>query len=148
MRKLMPALILSCVSLAFCGTVSTVSAAGLDRAECRPLTSENARACCAAVNWKHLVVTNDQELCRSLRRGQPLAASLAVGTPESPNPPLGTNPPPGNNPPSGTLDQGQNNGFGNGDQTAPGDSQPNNNAENANNGDGRANPSNSSSSIN
>ena len=134
MRKLILAVALSCVTAGFCGTAS---AARLDPAECRPLTQDNAQACCAAANWKHLVLSSEQELCHNLRPGKPLAAALPTnvpGTPPETNPPSNTNP-------LGTPEKGINNGFGNGDQNPPGNSGPNNNAEN--DVGGRANPSNS-----
>jgi hypothetical protein len=137
MRKLILALALSGVSLGFSGMAS----AELNKADCRPLTQDNARACCTATNWNKLILSSDQDLCSKLGLNQlnpPLAATppAALGTP-----PVDTNPPDDTNPPA----QGINNGFGNGDQTAPGSSEPNNNAEN--DSGGRANPSSSPGST-
>jgi hypothetical protein len=144
MRKLIFALALSGVSLGFSGMAS---ADRIDAASCRPLTSDNMRACCSAANWKSLVRTSDRGICLG-RQSLAVSPPAAVGTPPgSTTPPDDTNPP--ENPP-GTADKGVNNGFGNGDQTAPGNSLPHNTAENANGQDigGRNNPSNSPNSTN
>jgi hypothetical protein len=122
------------------------SAESLNRADCRPITAENAKACCAAANWKTLILPQDEDFCLARRQNEPLASltpdvnTLEPGTPPAgiTNPPGDTNNPPGdtNNPPDDTnnppdtADNGINNGFGNGDQVAPGNSELTNNAEN------------------
>ena len=136
MRKLGFLLVLSCVTAGFSGMASAET---LNSADCRPITAENAKACCAAANWKTLILPQDEDFCRARRQNQPLASlapdinTLEPGTPpaETTNPPADTNNPPDdiNNPPD-TADNGINNGFGNGDQVAPGNSEPTNNAEN------------------
>src|SRR5437868_3558093 len=129
MRKLIPALAI--VALASFVSFSPASAARLDSAQCRPLSSDNAGDCCAAANWKKLVRSADRAICLNIRRGEPLskALSASVNAAQPPaTPPGGTNNPPAD--PPGTTAKGINNGFGNGDQDAPGSSKPHNNAEN------------------
>jgi hypothetical protein len=138
MRKLIPLLLFSCVSL---GYFDMASAARLEPADCRPLTGDNARACCTAPNWKKLILSSDAELCRTYS-----TQTLSTQTLTSPATALGT--PPSGSPenPPGTPEHGVNNGFGNGDQTPPGSSGPNNNAEN--DVGGRVSPSGSPNSAN
>ena len=130
MRKLTLALLLSCIGLGFSGMASAES---LKASDCRPLTKANAEACCAAANLRNVIRPQDEVLCRVETITQPVASPpTALGTPPgAPNP---------NNPPD-TADKGINNGFGNGDQDAPGNSLANNNAEN--DVGGRSNPSSS-----
>ena len=137
MRKLIFLSLLSCVISGFSGSAS---ADRLDPASCRPLTSKNVMACCSAASWKSLVRTSDQDICLA-RVDQPFAAPN-VNTPAPGAPPDDTN-----NPPD-TGQKGRNNGFGNGDQDAPGNSLTNNNAENDNKGAKHDNPSNSPNSNN
>jgi hypothetical protein len=138
MRRLAFFLAISCVTW---GMSSAASAETLTASDCRPLSSSNADACCAAANWQKLVRPQDASICK--RRTQTLTSSppAAVGSPPDTTTPPGTTNPPG-------TDTGFNNGFGNGNQSAPGGSLPNNNAENANNGTGRNNPSGSPNSGN
>ena len=139
MRKLTLVLALSCVSWGFSGMASAES---LKASDCRPLTRANAQACCAALSLRNVLRPQDQELCR-IRPTNPLAAAPSTnvaGAPGSPSPPDDTN-----NPPD-TPVSGFNNGFGNGDQNAPGNSGPNNNAENAT--PGRNSPGNSGNNGN
>jgi hypothetical protein len=121
MRKLPLVLALSCVSWGFAGMASAES---LKASDCRPLTSANAEACCSAANLRALLSPQDEALCpaRPTQTVVSPAPATALGSPPDTTPPDDTNPP-------GAL--GVNNGFGNGDETAPGSSGPNNNAENA-----------------
>jgi hypothetical protein len=119
MRKLPLVLALSCVSWGFPGMASAES---LRASDCRPLTSANAEVCCSAANLRALLSPQDEALCRT-RPTQTLATPSVA----SPSTALGS--PPDTTSPPAAL--GVNNGFGNGDETAPGNSEPNNNAENA-----------------
>ena len=139
MRKLIFASALCCVSLGFSGMASAES---LKLSDCRPLTSANAKACCAAPNLR--TVLEGEALCQAQRTQTLVSPPTALGTPPGiPSPPGDTGNPPGT---PGTADKGINNGFGNGDQNAPGNSGPNNNAEN--DVGGRSNPSGSPNSTN
>jgi hypothetical protein len=139
MRKLIPVLLFSCVTLGYAGMAS---AASLEPADCRPLTPDNARACCTAPNSKTLILSGDVELCRAWSTQTQTLTSPATGLGTPPSSSSSENPP--GNPPGSEL--GVNNGFGNGNQTAPGGSEPNNNAEN--DPGGRSNPSGSPNSAN
>jgi hypothetical protein len=101
----------------------------LTKADCRPLTADNARECCAAPNWKALITSRDEVICKRPE----LAPPLALTTPPTATPP--ETPPPGTEPPTEPPEQtvGINNGHGNLDQNAPGNSLTNNNAENSEN---------------
>jgi hypothetical protein len=60
----------------------------LMRADCRPLTPENLRACCAADNWRDLIRSGDEAFCNADEFGQPLAATpQATATPGVPGTP-------------------------------------------------------------
>jgi hypothetical protein len=97
------------------------------------LTAANAEACCAA-NLRSTLRPQDQALCRSQLNRPVASPPAALGSP----PGTKTTDDP-NNPSTPGVTDGQNNGFGNGDQNAPGGSLPNNNAENAH--PNRADPS-------
>jgi hypothetical protein len=140
MRKLGFTIALSCAAAGFSWMAAAES---LKASDCRPLTGKNAAVCCAAANWNTVVRSVDQDICRKQRLGQPLGAMGESGTPA--NPPGTPNPPDTSSPPE-TADKGINNGFGNGDQDAPGNSLGNNNAEN--DAGGRGNPSGSPNSTN
>src|SRR6266540_3324213 len=99
MRKLPLILVFSGLGL----SLSTMaSAESLTAADCRPLTQDNAQACCAAANWKKLVLSGDEELCRQSRLGLPLAAAPAITVPETPVAPGTPNPPEATTPPGTT----------------------------------------------
>ena len=109
------------------GLSQLAPAKALTNADCRPLTQENARACCAAANWKALIRSGDEALCKKPEFSAPLAATPpATATTETPETPPGTEP-------STVQAAGNNNGHGNLDQNAPGNSEANNNAENSEN---------------
>src|SRR5262245_40164031 len=97
MRKLPFVLALSCVSWGFAGMASAES---LKASDCRPLTSANAEACCAAASLRALLRPQDEALCRA-RPTQTIttpAPATALGTPPGVNPPDDTTNPPGNPP--------------------------------------------------
>jgi hypothetical protein len=142
MRKLIFALLLSCVSFGFSGTAS---AERLSAADCQPLNENNARACCAAANSNAIILSRDAEICRALGFDQPFAAAPpnisppeTPDTPDTPDPPDPTNPPdtaslgnpgnePGTNGPGSEVGKsGENppsdNGGGFGDSEAHGNS--------------------------
>ena len=113
---------LALVSATF-GLSLLAPANALTKADCRPLTADNARECCAAPNWKALITSRDEVICKKPEFSTPLAATLpATATPPE-------TPAPGTEPPEQTA--GFNNGHGNLDQNAPGNSEPSNNAENS-----------------
>jgi hypothetical protein len=104
MRKFRLMLALSCVGVGFSGMASAQS---LEAADCRPLTQENARACCAAANWQDLILSRDEDLCRDLGFSQPFAAAPPnINLPETPDTPDTPDPPDPTNPPGGTASLG------------------------------------------
>jgi hypothetical protein len=119
MRKLIPALALSCVIFGFPGMASAES---LKASDCRPVTKANAAACCASVSLRSNLRPQEEALCRTRTQSTASPAAGLGGPPGGPGNGDDTNNP---------GDQRQNNGFGNGDDAPPGKSGPHNNAENA-----------------
>jgi hypothetical protein len=100
----------------------------LTKADCRPLTADNALACCAAPNWKALIRSGDRAICKRPELSAPLANTTLEVTEDDDD---------GANLVDETI--GINNGHGNLNQNAPGNSLNNNNAENSeNSGDGNS----------